>query len=124
MAATLSPIQIYSAEGFTARLVGWHGFPYADHVLYFKHCKAVHGFGLRQPLAVQFVDQHQQALGGWLCLKPQRVLFHAKAFGVLEMDWQQKAKRHLAWVAFQQAWQQQQIKSWRWQHFGQIRSGK
>lgn len=126
MATTLTPIYIYSAAGFGARLVGWHGFPYPDQVLYFKHCQAVHGFGLRQPLAVRFVDQYQQALGDWLCLKPQRVRFQRGAFGVLEMDWQHMAKRHLVWVAFQQAIQQQQIKRWhwRWPHFGQTHYDK
>lgn len=113
---------IYKAQGFSARFLGWHVFPFTAQVLYFPQCKAVHGFGLKRPLAILFVDKTGKTVGSWQCLRPNRVLFSWQAEGVLEMDWGLRSKRHRAWVAFQQG--QNTFKPWRYSYFGQTHCDK
>lgn len=77
---------IYEAQGYWARFYGWHSFAkhHPRRVLYLPRCKAVHGFGLSYPLWVLFVDEQGQPLGSWLTLKPNRIRWHRKAYGVVE----------------------------------------
>lgn len=77
-------ITIYEAVNFFARFYGWHRFPYKKQVLYLPRCQSVHGFGLKSSLWVLFVDKDGKALGAWRKLKPNKVLWHFGAYGVLE----------------------------------------
>ncbi len=122
MATTVAHFRIYAASGFMARLLGWHVFTHRTQGLYFARCKAVHGFGLPQPLAVRFVDAQGHAIGDWQCLRPWGVVIQPKAYGVLEMAWSDPAKRHQAWVAFQQA--SFRFTPWRWPDFDQTHCDK
>lgn len=117
-------IMVYRAEGFGARLVGWHGFPYSAQILFIERCKAVHSFGMQRCLAIRFIDQYYQPLGSWKYMPPNRVIMSFRAYGVIEIVWCSPKKRHQAWVAFQRAQRNNQIKRWYWPHFGQKRCGK
>ena len=117
-------ILIYRAEGFGARLVGWHRFPYSDQVLFIERCKAVHSFGMQRCLTVRFIDQNNEPLGPWRNMPPNRVLMCFEAYGVLEIAWCDPEKRHQVWVAFQMAQRSHQVKRWRWPDFGQKRCDK
>ena len=123
MAKPLATLPIYQATGFWSRFYGWHRFAHPEALLYFASCKAVHGIGLTQPLWVLFVDKKGVPLGQWRCLEPNRLLWCAKAAGVIECQAPIEKRRqylaaftHLAWQA--------QLRPWRLRCFGRRRCGK
>lgn len=84
MTANKNPFIIYQALGFWARCYGWHCFSHKQQLLFFPYCQAVHGIGLKTSLWVLFVNKQGRPLGDWRCLKPNQLLWHWGAYGVLE----------------------------------------
>lgn len=77
-------INFYQAVGFWARCYGWHCFTHRHQLLFFPHCYAVHALGLKTYLWVLFVNKQGEPLSNWRCLRPNHLLWHRGAYGVLE----------------------------------------
>lgn len=123
LAKLLSMIHFYEAQGFWARFYGWHGFRPTEHVLYLPRCYCVHGFALKQPLWVRFINQQGQPIGAWRLLAPYRYLCQPMAYGVLECVSLDMKKRLQIEEALQGGWLLRS-KPWRLTCFGRIRYDK
>lgn len=116
-------VRLYQAQGMWARLYGWHVFTYPQHALYFAHCRAVQGIGLKQPLWVVFVDKEGRPLRTWQRLQFVCSCWDKRAHGVIETAISNTKKRHQLWMALAQHGIAQTI-PWRVNCFGQRRCDK
>lgn len=93
----IAALRIQLAEGFLARLWGLHALQWRQSpppsppsaaivpALLLRPCRAVHTFGLREPIDVIFLGTQNRILRCVPRLAPNRVAFHWRARAVLEL---------------------------------------
>lgn len=114
---------IYQAQGFWARFYGWHAFDQPGQLLFFPHCRSVHGLGLKKAIWVLFVDKQGKAIGSWRCLKPNGFMYCWQAYGVLERADMSKAQRRTLYAALKKT-DLTRLIPWRLSCFAQKYYGK
>lgn len=74
---------VWLAQGFFDRLFGIFATP-DDRPLLLGNCSWVHGFGLRAPLFLTFLNRHGVVVNNGIALKPWATASDARASHVLE----------------------------------------
>ena len=81
------PFEVVEAKSFLTRLVGLLGTkrPFAEKVLYIKHCSGIHTVGMKYPIDVVFLDKNSKVSRLYEFLRPNRLTrIRMKDHGVLE----------------------------------------
>lgn len=82
--ASLQPVgEVWLTEGFIDRLLGVFATP-GDRPVLLQDCRRVHGFGLRRPLFLTFLDSHGAVLGDGIVVRPWTTACDTRASHVLE----------------------------------------